>query len=118
MTRALFTTWGRNILPAPKRSPTSFMPSISGPSITAQRPAELGERLEASADHVLVMPCTSACRSRSLDRPSRQASSRARCPWRHGASASAKLDEPLGRVGSAVEEHVLDVLAQVRGIVS
>ena len=35
ITRALLTTWGRNILPAPKRSPTTFMPSINGPSITA-----------------------------------------------------------------------------------
>ena len=34
ITRALFTTWGRNILPAPNKSPTAFMPSISGPSIT------------------------------------------------------------------------------------
>ena len=35
MTRALLTTCGRNILPAPNRSPTTFMPSISGPSITS-----------------------------------------------------------------------------------
>ena len=34
ITRADLMTWGRNILPAPKRSPTTFMPSISGPSIT------------------------------------------------------------------------------------
>src|ERR1022692_3451453 len=33
MTRALLTTWGKNILPAPKRSPTTFMPSMSGPSM-------------------------------------------------------------------------------------
>ena len=26
--------WGRNILPAPKRSPTTFMPSMRGPSMT------------------------------------------------------------------------------------
>ncbi|SKV98577.1 Uncharacterised protein [Mycobacteroides abscessus subsp. abscessus] len=35
ITRADFTTWGRNIFPEPKRSPTTFMPSISGPSITS-----------------------------------------------------------------------------------
>ena len=35
MTRALFTTWGRNILPDPNRSPTTFIPSISGPSMTS-----------------------------------------------------------------------------------
>ena len=33
ITRADFTTWGRNILPAPNSSPTMFMPSISGPSM-------------------------------------------------------------------------------------
>ena len=35
MTRALLTTWGRNILPAPNRSPTTFIPAISGPSMTS-----------------------------------------------------------------------------------
>src|SRR6476659_8098896 len=35
ITRADFTTCGRNILPDPNRSPTTFMPSISGPSITS-----------------------------------------------------------------------------------
>lgn len=29
-----FITWGRNIFPAPKRSPTIFIPFIKGPSIT------------------------------------------------------------------------------------
>ena len=45
MTRALLTTWGRNILPAPNRSPTTFIPSISGPSITS-----IG-RANASGNH-------------------------------------------------------------------
>ncbi len=31
MTRALLTTWGRNILPAPNRSPTTFMPGHQRP---------------------------------------------------------------------------------------
>src|ERR1700722_19373354 len=35
ITRADLTTWGRNIFPAPKRSPTTPMPSINGPSITS-----------------------------------------------------------------------------------
>ena len=35
ITRADLTTCGRNILPEPNRSPTTFMPSISGPSITS-----------------------------------------------------------------------------------
>ena len=33
ITRADFTTCGRNILPAPNKSPTTVMPSISGPSM-------------------------------------------------------------------------------------
>ena len=33
ITRADLMTWGRNILPAPKRSPTTFMPSMRGPSM-------------------------------------------------------------------------------------
>ena len=32
--RADFTTCGRNIFPAPNKSPTTLMPSINGPSIT------------------------------------------------------------------------------------
>ena len=35
MTRADLTTWGRNILPSPKRSPTMFIPVIRCPSITS-----------------------------------------------------------------------------------
>ncbi|CSC41264.1 Uncharacterised protein [Vibrio cholerae] len=35
MTRADFTTCGRNIFPSPNKSPTTFIPSISGPSITS-----------------------------------------------------------------------------------
>ena len=35
MTRADFTTWGKNILPLPKYSPTMFIPAISGPSMMA-----------------------------------------------------------------------------------
>ena len=45
MARALLTTCGRNILPAPNRSPTTFMPSISGPSITSSGRATLHARL-------------------------------------------------------------------------
>ena len=34
MVRAVFTTCGKNISPLPKSSPTRFIPSISGPSMT------------------------------------------------------------------------------------
>ena len=36
MTRADFTTWGKNIFPLPKYSPTMFIPAINGPSIMAK----------------------------------------------------------------------------------
>ena len=36
ITRALFTTCGKNIFPAPNRSPTTFIPAIRGPSITSR----------------------------------------------------------------------------------
>ncbi len=62
MTRALFTTCGRNILPAPKRSPTTFMPSISGPSMTSQRTVRTSMRASSvSATTKSSMPFTSAC---------------------------------------------------------
>ena len=35
MTRALFTTCGKNILPAPNKSPTTLIPAINGPSMTS-----------------------------------------------------------------------------------
>ena len=35
ITLALFTTCGKNIFPAPNKSPTIFIPSINGPSITS-----------------------------------------------------------------------------------
>ena len=64
ITRADFTTCGRNILPWPNRSPTMFMPSISGPSITLiGRPpaASIAARASSvSSTMKLVMPCTSA----------------------------------------------------------
>src|SRR4026209_2068538 len=42
MTRALLTTCGRNIRPAPNRSPTTFIPAISGPSIPSRGRAAAG----------------------------------------------------------------------------
>ena len=34
ITLADLITWGKNILPAPNRSPTTLIPAIKGPSIT------------------------------------------------------------------------------------
>ena len=64
MTRADFTTCGKNIFPWPNRSPTTFMPSISGPSITwiglpplASKPARASS---VSSTINSVIPCTMA----------------------------------------------------------
>ena len=66
ITRADFTTWGRNILPAPKRSPTMFIPSISGPSITSSGRVAAWRASSVSSRTCWSIPCTSAC-SRRLD---------------------------------------------------
>ena len=114
ITRADFTTCGRNILPAPKRSPTTFMPAISGPSITWIGPrAACCRASSVSSMMKVVMPLTSACDSRASTVPSRQARSSV-------ADLALRLDrlgerhEPLGGVVAPVEHDVLDPLAQLR----
>src|ERR687884_552224 len=72
ITRADLTTCGRNIFPAPNSSPTTFMPSISGPSMTS-----LGRRAVAGVPR-------------------------------------GDLQQPLGGVGAAGQDDVLDPLAQLR----
>jgi hypothetical protein len=69
MTRADFTTCGRNILPAPNRSPTTFMPAISGPSMTCSGRSACCRASSVSASMNSVMPLTSAWLIRLLDRP-------------------------------------------------
>ena len=73
--RALLTTCGRNILPAPNSSPTTFMPSISGPSITSSGRGYCCRASSTSASMKSVMPWTSACDSRSWTGADRQARS-------------------------------------------
>ena len=73
MTRADFTTWGRNILPAPKRSPTTRMPAIRGPSMTSSGFPRSRSASRVSASMCEVSPLTRACRSRSATGASRQA---------------------------------------------
>ena len=64
ITRADFTTCGRNILPWPNKSPTTFMPSISGPSITwiglPPLSATFCRASSVSSTINSVMPCTMA----------------------------------------------------------
>ena len=114
MTRALLTTWGRNILPDPKRSPTMSMPAISGPSMTSIGRAAASRASSTSSATNASIPSTSACSRRSSDaagcatpRPSPPGVPPA------GPGALGELEQPLGRVGSAVEHHVLDPLAQL-----
>ena len=74
MTRALFTTWGRNILPEPNRSPTTFIPAISGPSMTSMGRAALSRASSVSSTMNASMPSTSAWVRRASTGRSRQAS--------------------------------------------
>ena len=74
ITRALLITCGRNILPAPKRSPTTFMPSISGPSITSSGVGNICRASSMSASTNSEMPLISGCVSRSATAASRHAS--------------------------------------------
>ncbi len=110
--RALLTTCGRNIFPEPKRSPTIFIPSISGPSMTSSGRAAAALASSVSSSMKSTIPCTSACASRSPTGASRQERSSSRC-GRAACHRPRALDEPLRRVRAAVEEHVLDPLEQV-----
>ena len=80
MTRALLTTWGRNMRPAPNRSPTTFMPAISGPSMTSMGRSATRRASSVSATTKSPTPSTSAWRSRSSTVPSRHDMSRSAPP--------------------------------------
>ena len=59
-----------------------------------------------------TMPCTSACDSRASTEPSRHFRSVSRF-GRRALDLFGERDHPLGRVGPAVEDDVLDVLEQI-----
>ena len=61
MTRADFTTCGKNILPSPKSFPTTRMPSISGPSMTSKGRPSFWRASSVSATMKSSTPLTSAC---------------------------------------------------------
>ena len=88
ITRALLTTWGRNILPSPKRSPTTRMPSMRGPSITARAEGIPRRASSASRSTWSMMPFTTAWASRSATGRRRHASSAA-APFRPAPARSA-----------------------------
>ena len=64
MTRADLTTWGRNIFPAPKRSPTTPMPSMSGPSMTLRGILYCSSASVVSSTMKVSIPRRSACSRR------------------------------------------------------
>mmetsp|Transcript_5568 Transcript_5568/g.15658 ORF Transcript_5568/g.15658 Transcript_5568/m.15658 type:complete len:210 (+) Transcript_5568:138-767(+) len=76
ITRALLITCGRNILPAPNKSPTTFMPCISGPSMTSRvlpPRCSISERISSvSLSTCSLMPFTNAWVSLSAIGRSRQ----------------------------------------------
>ena len=110
--RALFTTCGRNILPAPNRSPTIFMPSISGPSMTSsgrgvRLPRFFDVRLDEVDDAV-----HERVREPFLDRCLAPGQVVAASVLTAAVAGVRELHETLGGVGPPVEQQVLDVLEQ------
>ena len=65
ITFADLTTCGRNIFPSPKRRPTRFIPSISGPSIMLTARPYAAIQAARSSSSVSVLPFTRASASRS-----------------------------------------------------
>ena len=115
ITRADFTTCGRNILPAPKRSPTTFIPAISGPSMTSSGRAYFSRASSVSAFTKASIPRTSACDSRSSTVPLRQASSTfaSTAPPRFlPFSDSPSVTSRSVASGRAVQQHIFHVLQQ------
>ena len=60
-----------------------------------------------------MMPLTSACESRSSTVPLRHASSSFAVAAPCALDRLGEREQPLGGVGAAVEQHVLDELEQV-----
>ena len=114
ITRADFTTCGRNILPEPNRSPTTFMPSISGPSITASGRGALEPRfLDVGGDEI-GDAVHQRVRQPLLHRPFAPGEIGLLLLLAVTAMALGEREQPLGRVGAAVEHDVLAGVAQLR----
>ena len=102
-------------MPAPNRSPTTLMPSISGPSITSSGRPSFDARFFGVGLDVGVDALHQRVRKALLDGAvaplfglllARRAGAR-------GLQRFAELDQALGGVGAAVEQHVLDQLLQL-----
>src|SRR6476469_4768582 len=111
ITRALLTTCGRNILPAPKRLPTTFIPFISGPSMIERALGYFVRASSRSGSRWSMIPFTSACERRSSTGPLRHAS----FSFAVRTSACPLIDSAncVRRSVAAVEQHVLDELEEV-----
>src|SRR5450432_1508321 len=112
MTRADFTTCGRNILPSPKRSPTMFMPAISGPSITLSGRSTVSRTASVSCSMNSVMPCTSAWDSRFSTGHSRQARSCSLVCFSL-PKFFGECKQALGSAGVAIQNDVFAGLPQL-----
>ena len=114
ITRALLTTCGRNILPAPNRSPTTFMPSISGPSMTCKRALGLLARFFGVFDNVFGDAFYQRVRQAFFHR-----CSRARLDLLLGLYAVCRcnclgdIQQAFGGIVAAIEHHVFDALQQI-----
>ena len=114
MTRALLTTWGRNIRPAPNRSPTTFMPAISGPFDDVERTRRGEPRLLGVLDDVGVDARHERVGQPLVDRSLApgQVLGGALHPGTAGV-LRGQVEQPLRGVGPAVEDDVLDPLAEL-----
>ena len=114
ITRADLTTWGRNILPWPKRSPTTFMPSISGPSITRSGCAEFEPRLLGVLDDELVDAVDERVHDPFVDGQLAPGVVCLAADTLVVAVSLRDLEQALGRIRTPVENHILDSLAELR----
>ncbi len=99
--------------PVPKRSPTTSMPAINGPSMTCSGRSAASRASSVSSTIQSLMPSTSACVSRSFTGASRQERSRS-VPVAVDLAWSAISSSRSVASGPAVEHEVLDALAQLR----
>ena len=92
ITLADFTTCGKNILPSPNKSPTTFIPSMSGPSMTCSGFSTCWRASSTSISINSVSPLISACSRRLLTGWSRQALSKTcSLPFDFTVSANATM---------------------------
>ena len=114
MTRALLTTWGRNILPAPNRSPTDVHAGHQRAFDDLDRLGRGKPGFLGVLDDEGVDALHEGVRSRSETGSSRQArSASARTAVPPPAYFGGDLEQPLGGVRPAVQDHVLDALEQL-----